>query len=290
MVGVTWKGARTRSTQPSKELAAAPPPQAENSAPPRPTISFRDKDAYQDLFQPLPKPEPIPQLTSFKIEAKSWRQLQEEREAMVNQEIERTKNEALQMWERTKSEDNKRIQGIQSERNRMEREQAAREQILRREAEERQEKDMARRMEINRQEELLQGRTTRAKTADPSYLDHMLKTGNGIQIYHYKDPAVAEIVKHTRLEEIRRRASQPENQFNPPPQHAATSHQQGGQMFVSQVNHIPAPAVAGQLPPAKNGDEAAGNIYRNVMDGKEFFKGGVVVRSQSSSSSSTTSR
>ena len=65
MVGVTWKGARTRSTQPSKEPA---PPPMENIAPPRPTISFRDKDAYRDLFQPLPKPEPIPQLSTFKVD------------------------------------------------------------------------------------------------------------------------------------------------------------------------------------------------------------------------------
>ena len=43
-------------------------------------------------------------------------------------------------------------------------------------------------------------------------------------------------MKHTRLEEIRRRASQPENKFNPAPQqHVDHAVAAGDQMFVSQV-------------------------------------------------------
>ena len=50
---------------------------------------------------------------------------------------------------------------------------------------ERQEKDKQRKLEIQRQEQLLSGRIQRAKTeehGDPS------GRGPGIQIYHYKDP------------------------------------------------------------------------------------------------------
>merc|ERR1711934_68231 len=48
------------------------------------------------------------------------------------------------------------------------------------------------------------GRIQRAKTeehGDPS------GRGPGIQIYHYKDPEVEQIVKNTKKEEIRRRMS-----------------------------------------------------------------------------------
>jgi len=58
--------------------------------------------------------------------------------------------------------------------------------------------------EIQRQEQLLSGRIQRAKTeehGDPS------GRGPGIQIYHYKDPEVEQIVKNTKKEEIRRRMS-----------------------------------------------------------------------------------
>ena len=85
---------------------------------------------------------------------------------------------------------------------------------------ERVEKDRQRKLEIQRQEQLLSGRIVRAKTeehGDPS------GRGPGIQIYHYKDPGardvanhditsvnfseVEQIVKNTKKEEIRRRMS-----------------------------------------------------------------------------------
>ena len=67
MVGVTWKGARGR---PSVGGAAPTLPSARQEAarrPSEPAVSFRDKEAYQELFKPLPKPEPIPQLITFKV-------------------------------------------------------------------------------------------------------------------------------------------------------------------------------------------------------------------------------
>ena len=80
------------------------------------------------------------------------------------------------------------LQGIEAERERMARECRAREEILRTENEERARKDEARRLEIQRQEELLAGRRMgRAKTTDPS-VDRAFNPGNGIQIFHYKDP------------------------------------------------------------------------------------------------------
>ena len=60
-----------------------------------------------------------------------------------------------------------------------------REEIMARGNAERLEKDKQRKLEIQRQEQLLSGRIARAKTeevGDPS------GRGPGIQIYHYKDP------------------------------------------------------------------------------------------------------
>ena len=56
---------------------------------------------------------------------------------------------------------------------------------------ERQEKDKQRKLEIGRQEQLLSGRSQRAKTeehGDPS------GRGAGIQIYHYKDPGALPLI------------------------------------------------------------------------------------------------
>lgn len=104
-------------------------------------------------------------------------------------EIERTRREAESMWDRAVTEDRRRIQGLQAERDRIEREAAARAEIMRREEAERERTAQARREEIRRQEELLSGRKTRAKTADPGLGE--FHPGGGIQIYHYKDPGTA---------------------------------------------------------------------------------------------------
>ena len=121
----------------------------------------------------------------FKVEAKSWKQLQEEREAMMNKELEKTKQEAMSMWNRTKEDDEKRVAKINADKKFRDEEFMKREEIMRRGQEERLAADLARKEEIRRQEELLSGRRIRAKTTDLS-VDK--PEGGGIQIYHYKDP------------------------------------------------------------------------------------------------------
>lgn len=211
MVGVTY---RSSSCRPVGQGGARMPPSGsmgdkagvKEVTQAQPSLSFRDKDSYQELFKPLPKPEPMPTLgSSFKIEAKSWRQLQEEREALMFKEIEKTKDEAMSLWGRAKDEDTKRVDMINSEKQRMEEEQKLREEIMRKGNDERVEKDRARKLEIRRQEELLAGRSMRARTEGLS--DGGWRGGGGIQVFHYKDPEVAEIVQATNKEEIRRRMS-----------------------------------------------------------------------------------
>ena len=71
MVGVTWKGAKGRPSV--VDRAVSQPPGAGAVAdrrPSAPAVSFRDKAAYQELFKPLPKPEPIPVLNTVKVSNK----------------------------------------------------------------------------------------------------------------------------------------------------------------------------------------------------------------------------
>ena len=74
-----------------------------------------------------------------------------------------------------------------TERRRLEQESAAREQIMQKENEERERRNTARREEIKRQEQLLAGRMVRAKTTEIA-MDRLPPSGQGIQVYHYKDP------------------------------------------------------------------------------------------------------
>jgi len=203
-VGVTY---RSNSCRPSNsKLPPPPPPAAEVTTPTKPAPSFRDKESYSELFKPLPKPEPIPTLGGgLRVEAKPWKQLQEEREALMTREIEKTKCEALNLWDRAKAEDSKRVNAITTEKQRIEEEARKREEIMARGNAERVEKDKQRKAEIARQEQLLSGRIARAKTEDPNH--DPAGRGPGIQIYHYKDPEVEQIVKNTKKEEIRRRMS-----------------------------------------------------------------------------------
>jgi len=309
MVGVTWKGARSRpsvqSNKAGQQQSGANHHEQQQQQPSQPaapaTPSFRDLAEYQELFKPLPKPEAIPVLTPVKIDVKSWREMQQEREAMVNAEIERTKMEANQMWQRAMEEDKKRTDCLNMDRQRIEQEQLAREDILRKEQAERDMKNKARREEICRQEELLSGRQIRAKTLDPK-VERLNENpaGPGIQIYHYKDPAVVNIVKQTWQEQMNlRRASQPNTTFvqpsnqyqnaalaaSPPPQppaavpqtdRSATLSTMASQDGSAVIRQVTAPATAGSF-----------NPYRSVMEGKDLFRVGVVARSQSSSSSTT---
>ena len=116
---------------------------------------------------------------------KSWKQLQQEREALMNSHLEKTKDEAMTLWNRAKDDDQTRINKITDEQRRIEEESRAREEILRRGDQERQAQDKARKEELRRQDELLSGRKIRSKTAE---LSAESVRGGGIQIYHYKDP------------------------------------------------------------------------------------------------------
>ena len=116
---------------------------------------------------------------------KSWKQLQQEREALMNSHLEKTKDEAMTLWNRAKDDDKQRINKITDEQRRIEEESRAREEILRRGDQERQAQDKARKEELRRQDELLSGRKIRSKTAE---LSAESVRGGGIQIYHYKDP------------------------------------------------------------------------------------------------------
>lgn len=62
-------------------------------------------------------------------------------------------------------------------------EQSKREEIMRKSNDERLLRDQSRRLEIQRQEQLLSGRVVRAKTEGLE-----AARGGGIQVYHYKDP------------------------------------------------------------------------------------------------------
>ena len=104
----------------------------------------------------------------------------------MSTQLEKTKCEALDIWNRAKLDDQQRVNKISEEQRRLEEEAAAREEILRRSDEERQARDKARREELRRQEELLSGRRIRSKTTELSIDD--VRGGAGIQIYHYKDP------------------------------------------------------------------------------------------------------
>merc|ERR1719347_1146857 len=204
--------------------------------------------------------------------AKSWKQLQEEREAMMNKELEKTKQEAMSMWNRTKEDDEKRVAKINADKKLRDEEFLAREEIMRRGQQERVAVDQTRKEEIRRQEELLSGRKIRAKTTDLS-VDK--PEGGGIQIYHYKDPAVEQIVRKTNKEEMRRRMSHGEilklsETSNQPPSGF------GATVTTGQVNHI--------MEQVTN----ASNEYKAVMNGKPgYFKSNMMDRSQSSSSNTS---
>ena len=106
----------------------------------------------------------------------------------MNNELEKTKEEAMSMWNRTKEDDEKRVAKITAETKLRDEEYLAREAIMKKGNEERLEMDRARKEEIRRQDELLSGRKIRAKTTD---MTAEKPGGGGIQIYHYKDPGMS---------------------------------------------------------------------------------------------------
>lgn len=103
----------------------------------------------------------------------------------MQMQLDKTKNEAVELWNRAKTDDQMRLSKIDADKKRIEDEARAREEILRRGDEERIAMDKARKEELRRQEEILTGRKIRSKTTDLSVDDIR---GAGIQIFHYKDP------------------------------------------------------------------------------------------------------
>merc|ERR1719249_498227 len=171
------------------------------------------------------------------------------------------------------AEDSKRVNAITTEKQRIEEEARKREEIMAAGNAERVEKDRQRKLEIQRQEQLLSGRIVRAKTeehGDPS------GRGPGIQIYHYKDPEVEQIVKNTKKEEIRRRMSHGEllRGFN----NGMSNGMNNGSFNNGFNNGMNNGSFNGSDVQSTNGEE----------EKTVFFDAQVMLRSQSSSS--TTSR
>jgi len=291
MVGVTYRSASARPANKSNTFVF-PPPQDDVKVERGPAPSFKDKESYQELFKPLPKPESIPALVPFKVEAKSWKQLQEERESLMEMQLDKTKNEAVELWNRAKTDDQLRISKINEDKKRIEDEARAREEILRRGDEERIAMDRARKEELRRQEEILTGRKIRSKTTDLSVDDIR---GGGIQIFHYKDPAVEKIMRSHQKDEIKRRMSHGEIlRLNTPDSSNVQNSQNGAggvrngasvrvansfsnNPFVNQLNQS-----------SSNSSSTSVNEYRNIMNDKpDYFKASVMVRSQSSSSNTS---
>lgn len=205
----------------------------------------------------------------------------------MNSHLEKTKVEAMTLWNRAKDDDDKRINNISNEKRRIEEESRAREEILRRGDQERIAMDKARKEELRRQEELLCGRKIRSKTAELSVED---VRGGGIQIYHYKDPgegrdgvctsilslditAVAKIIRNHHKEEIRRRMSH-------------------GEILKLNTSDNNQPRATNGLPPiSPSSTSSSSSVADKNLPGREekpdYFKASVMVRSQSSSSNTS---
>merc|ERR1712242_450055 len=110
MVGVTYRSNSARPNNAASKFVFPAAAQAQDSAARRgPAPSFKDKESYNELFKPLPKPDPAPSFAPIKFEAKSWKQLQEERESLMTSQLEKTKCEAMELWNRAKTDDQQRI-------------------------------------------------------------------------------------------------------------------------------------------------------------------------------------
>merc|ERR1711899_14535 len=271
MVGVTYRSNSARPNNAASKFVFPAATQAQDSAAQRgPAPSFKDKESYNELFKPLPK---------------SWKQLQEERESLMTSQLEKTKCEAMELWNGAKTDDQQRINKISDEQRRIEEESRAREEILRRGDDERIARDKARKEELRRQEELLSGRKTRSKTTEPSVDDIR---GGGIQILYYKDPAVEKIIRNHHKEEIKRRMSHGEILKMPPseiPQHRNPQPQVPSGLRSTAASSSSLPPHS---PVSSNSSSTSVNEYKNVISDKpDFFKASVVVRSQSSSSNTS---
>lgn len=67
MVGITYRSASARPSLSSSKPPLLPQTESQQTPARGPAPSFKDKETYQELFKPLPKPEPIPAFTQFKV-------------------------------------------------------------------------------------------------------------------------------------------------------------------------------------------------------------------------------
>ena len=67
MVGITYRSASARPGNAPK-FPLPTPPQSQSPAVARaPAPTFKDKESYQELFKPLPKPDALPPLVHFEV-------------------------------------------------------------------------------------------------------------------------------------------------------------------------------------------------------------------------------
>ena len=64
MVGVSYRSA---SARPSNAQKFVFPESQKKPVESPPAPSFKDKESYQELFKPLPKPDALPPLVPFKV-------------------------------------------------------------------------------------------------------------------------------------------------------------------------------------------------------------------------------
>lgn len=268
-------------------------------------IDYRDVDKYRDQITVTPIRQPVPQdpLTERLLgEAKSWQQLQAERDAIVQAEVMKTKQEAEEMANRAKMEDVKRQNAIQMERQRVENAEQARELLMKTENEERERRNLERKETIRRQQDLLAGRAgrsnTRTQTLPPGPSGHQ---NQGIQVLHYKDPAVIEIMKNTSVQEVlqhasQRSASQGRASSQAPSSPFGVESPMTPSLTRGPGAQAPAAADKSKFFSFNFGEISTGQVqsttneYKNVMDKKEsVFRKGAINRS-GSSASSTVSR
>jgi len=262
-------------------------------------IDYRDIDKYKDQITVTPIRQPVQDPLTERLldEAKSWQQLQKERDAIVEAEVVKTKNEADEMANRARMEDKHRTNAIQMERERVENAEKTREMLMKTENEERVRRDLERKETIKRQSDLLAGRTVKPKT-QPCGPSGPIK--QGIQVLHYKDPAVTEIMKNTSVQEVLQQSMI--HKSSSQGSHQSLLHRSPSQGPASP--NTPTRGPGSQAPMAADkskffsfnfGEVSTGQVqsttneYKNVMDKKEsVFKKGAINRSESSASSHST--
>ena len=67
MVGITYRSASARPGNAPKFPFPTPPESQSPAVARAPAPTFKDKESYQELFKPLPKPDALPPLVHFEV-------------------------------------------------------------------------------------------------------------------------------------------------------------------------------------------------------------------------------